>query len=98
MLLTWLRQTFIIFRVPLLTFYNSFHIDRKANLKVGNSNVVFFFFLQLWDAITGEEIYSFQHNHIVKSVTFSSDSGLLATGSIEKLIRVYDINRPDASE
>ncbi|KAL0278784.1 UNVERIFIED_CONTAM: hypothetical protein PYX00_000495 [Menopon gallinae] len=52
---------------------------------------------KLWDAITGEEICSFQHNHIVKSVMFSSDSGLLATGSNEKLIRVYDINRSDAS-
>lgn len=52
---------------------------------------------KLWDAISGEEIHSFQHNHIVKSVTFSGNSSLLATGSNEKLIRVFDINKPESS-
>ncbi|XP_026470555.1 serine-threonine kinase receptor-associated protein [Ctenocephalides felis] len=50
---------------------------------------------KVWDAITGNEVQSFQHKHIVKSVTFSSDSKLLATGSNEKLIRIFDLNQPD---
>ncbi|KAJ4441125.1 hypothetical protein ANN_10975 [Periplaneta americana] len=52
---------------------------------------------KVWDAVTGEEIHSFQHNHIVKSVNFSSDSTLFATGSNEKLVRIFDLNKPDAN-
>lgn len=54
--------------------------------------------LQLWDAITGEELHSFQHNRIVKGVAFSQDSCSLVTGSTEKLIRVFDINKPEESK
>lgn len=54
--------------------------------------------LQVWDAVSGEEVHSFQHNHIVKSVNFSSDSVRFATGSNEKLVRVYDLNKPEESE
>lgn len=53
---------------------------------------------KVWDAITGEELHSFQHNHIVKNVNFSKDSNLLVTGSNEKLVRIFDLNRPDASK
>lgn len=53
---------------------------------------------KVWDAISGEELHSFQHNHIVKSVNFSKDSKFLVTGSNEKLVRIYDLNKPDASE
>lgn len=53
---------------------------------------------KIWDAATGEELHSFQHNHIVKSVQFSNDSQLLTTGSNEKLIRVFDLNKPEASK
>ncbi|XP_053990566.1 serine-threonine kinase receptor-associated protein isoform X2 [Hylaeus anthracinus] len=52
---------------------------------------------KVWDAIKGEEIYSFQHKHIVKSVNFSTDSNYLCTGSNEKLVRIYDLNKPDAA-
>lgn len=52
---------------------------------------------KVWDAISGEEMHSFQHNHIVKSVNFSKDSNLLATGSNEKLVRIFDLNKPEAS-
>ncbi|ENN71163.1 serine-threonine kinase receptor-associated protein-like [Dendroctonus ponderosae] len=51
---------------------------------------------KVWDAITGEELHSFQHNHIVKSVNFSRDSALLATASNEKLVRLFDLNKPEA--
>lgn len=52
---------------------------------------------KVWDAIKGEEIHSFQHKHIVKSVNFSTDSNYLCTGSNEKLVRIYDLNKPDAA-
>lgn len=52
---------------------------------------------KVWDAVSGEELHSFQHNHIVKSVNFSKDSALLATGSNEKLVRIFDLNKTDAS-
>lgn len=52
---------------------------------------------KVWDAIKGEEIHSFQHNHIVKSVGFSTDSNNLCTGSNEKLLRIFDLNKPDSS-
>lgn len=51
---------------------------------------------QVWDAITGDVLQSFQHQHIVKSVAFSADSAYLVTGSNERLVRLYDLNRPDA--
>lgn len=43
-------------------------------------------------------MHSFQHNRIVKGVAFSQDSSFLVTGSTEKLIRVFDINKPEASK
>lgn len=55
------------------------------------------FTCKVWDAVTGDELHSFQHNHIVKSVNFSKDSALLVTGSNEKLVRIFDLNKPDAS-
>ncbi|CAB3370666.1 Hypothetical predicted protein [Cloeon dipterum] len=55
------------------------------------------FSAKVWDALSGDEIHSFQHNHIVKSVDFNVvDPHLLATGSNEKLIRIYDLNKPEA--
>lgn len=51
---------------------------------------------KVWDAISGEELHSFQHNHIVKSVNFSKDSAYLTTGSNEKLVRIFDLNKPEA--
>lgn len=53
---------------------------------------------KVWDAISGEELHSFQHNHIVKSVDFSKDSSNLVTGSNEKLVRIFDLNKPEASK
>lgn len=50
---------------------------------------------KVWDAIKGEEVHSFQHNHIVKSVNFSTDSNHLCTASNEKLVRIYDLNKPE---
>jgi len=54
------------------------------------------FMAKVWDAASGDEIHSFQHQHIVKCVAFSPDGTLLATGSNEKLLRIYDLNNPSS--
>ena len=53
---------------------------------------------KLWNAEKGEELQTFQHNHIVKSVDFNKDGTLLLTGSNEKLLRVFDLGKPDAGK
>uniref|UniRef100_A0A069DYQ4 Serine-threonine kinase receptor-associated protein n=1 Tax=Panstrongylus megistus TaxID=65343 RepID=A0A069DYQ4_9HEMI len=50
---------------------------------------------KIWDAVSGGELQSIPHKHIVKSVHFSNDSTHLATGSNEKLIRIWDLHKPD---
>lgn len=59
---------------------------------------MFYLRFQIWNAVTGEEVLSLQHNHIVKSVNFSTDEHLFVTGSNEKIIRVFDLNKLDAGE
>lgn len=54
------------------------------------------FIAKVWDAVTGDELHSFQHQHIVKCVAFSPDGRRLATGSNEKLLRIYDLANPSA--
>lgn len=56
------------------------------------------FLLQIWDAVSGAELESFPHRHIVKSVNFSSDGSHLVSASNEKILRIWDINRSDAGE
>ncbi|KAI9117443.1 hypothetical protein K1719_011609 [Acacia pycnantha] len=51
---------------------------------------------KVWDALTGVELHSFEHKHIVRSCAFSEDTNLLLTGGVEKILRIYDLNRPDA--
>ncbi|RUS90437.1 hypothetical protein EGW08_001778 [Elysia chlorotica] len=54
------------------------------------------FTAKVWDAEKGEELQSFSHKHIVKSVDFSADSKTLLTGSNEKILRIFDLQKPDA--
>ncbi|XP_028753857.1 serine-threonine kinase receptor-associated protein-like [Neltuma alba] len=51
---------------------------------------------KVWDALTGDELHSFEHKHIVRACAFSEDTHLLLTGGLEKVLRIYDLNRPDA--
>ncbi|KAJ7962906.1 Eukaryotic translation initiation factor 3 subunit I [Quillaja saponaria] len=44
-----------------------------------------------WDAL-----HSFEHKHIVRACAFSKDTQYLLTGGFEKILRIYDLNRPDA--
>lgn len=59
-------------------------------------NFVLFVYRKVWNAVTGDEMHTFSHKHIVKSVCFSDDSRQLLTGSNEKILRVYDLERVDA--
>lgn len=52
---------------------------------------------KVWNAGNGEELHSFKHKHIVKSVSFDEDSNYLITGSNEKLIRVFDLSQPNSA-
>ncbi|CAL5444040.1 unnamed protein product [Camellia sinensis] len=54
------------------------------------------FTAKLWDALTGDELQSFEHKHIVRACSFSEDTHLLLTGGVEKILRIFDLNRPDA--
>nr|GMC97763.1 serine-threonine kinase receptor-associated protein-like [Ipomoea batatas] len=51
---------------------------------------------KIWDALTGDELHSFEHKHIVRACVFSEDTNFLLTGGVEKILRIYDLNRPDA--
>lgn len=53
------------------------------------------FSVQVWDAITGSSLHSFQHKHVVKTVDWSPNSKRLATGGNEGVLRVFDITEPE---
>lgn len=53
------------------------------------------FSAKVWDAMKGEELHTFSHSHIVKSVDFSPDSTQLLTGSNEKLLKIFDLNKTE---
>ena len=41
-------------------------------------------------------LHSFEHKHIVRACVYSEDTHLLLTDGVEKILRIYDLNRPDA--
>ncbi|POR31942.1 Serine-threonine kinase receptor-associated protein [Tolypocladium paradoxum] len=50
------------------------------------------FTAKIWDTHTGEQIASLQHDHIVRAVAYPPDnSDLVATGGMEKKLRVFDL-------
>lgn len=51
---------------------------------------------KLWNALTGDEIASFAHKRIVKTVAFSPDDSKILTGGQEKLLRLFDLAKPEA--
>lgn len=54
------------------------------------------FSAKIWDALTGAELHTLQHKHIVKSLAFSDDGSRLYTGGQEKKLRIFDLGRIDA--
>lgn len=52
------------------------------------------FSVRVWDAITGQSLFSFPHKHVVKTLDWSLDSKRLATGGHEGVLRVFDIAEP----
>lgn len=42
--------------------------------------------------MTGTELHTFSHRHIVKSVDFSNDTSTLVTGCNDKSLRLFDLN------
>jgi serine-threonine kinase receptor-associated protein len=51
---------------------------------------------QVWDAVTGAELRTLEHGHVVRSVDFSHRGGLLATGGQDKKLRIFDTGALDA--
>ena len=49
------------------------------------------FSAKIWNATTGQEELTFKHRHIVKSVNFNRSGDNLATGSNDKLLRIFDV-------
>jgi len=66
----------------------SCQLDPSGNLAATASGD---FSVQVWDAITGQALWQFPHNHIVKTCHFSPDSKRLATGGHEGVLRVFDL-------
>ncbi|MBA0606390.1 hypothetical protein Godav_018861 [Gossypium davidsonii] len=104
-------------------------LDTKA-LRAASASADFS--AKLWDALTGDELHSFEHKHIVRACAFSDvglnclsigilllnlsynlshrpasnachlsklfylqDTHFLLTGGIEKILRIFDLNRLD---
>ena len=53
------------------------------------------FSARVWDTFTGETLHALEHNHIVRAVAFPPQEKpkILATGGMEKKLRIYDLSR-----
>ncbi|KAI0111140.1 WD40-repeat-containing domain protein [Nemania sp. FL0031] len=50
------------------------------------------FTAKIWDTHTGELLCTLQHDHIVRAISYPPDSSdLLATGGMEKKLRIFDL-------
>nr|PNR42741.1 hypothetical protein PHYPA_017571 [Physcomitrium patens] len=51
---------------------------------------------RVWDALTEDELHSFEHKHVVRTCAFSESTTHLLTGGAEKVLQIFDLFRPDA--
>ena len=51
---------------------------------------------KVWNSVTGDLMATFAHVKPVRTVDFRPDSLCLATGGYEAVVRLYDLQRPDA--
>ena len=51
---------------------------------------------QVWDALTGDELFELKHRKIVRAADWSADSAHIVTGGKEGVLRLYDVNRLEA--
>ncbi|EGG22672.1 WD40 repeat-containing protein [Cavenderia fasciculata] len=49
---------------------------------------------KLWDTLNGTELYSFEHDSIVKTADFSRNNNRIVTGGADKVLRVFDLENP----
>ena len=55
------------------------------------------FTARVWNAVTGDEVHQFPHKHIVRTAAFErgTTAARLVTGGAEKLLRIFDLHRPE---
>lgn len=68
-------------------------LDQSARLVATASGD---FSAKVWDAVTGSERHTFQHKHIVRTIDWMPGSQHIATAGKEQLIRIFDLQRPEA--
>jgi len=49
-----------------------------------------------WDALTGDELWNFDHPSVVKQARISTDAKRMLTGGFDKLLRIFDLEKPEA--
>ena len=56
------------------------------------------FSARVWNAVTGDEVHQFPHKHIVRTAAFERGvtATRLMTGGAERLLRIFDLQRPEA--
>ena len=67
-------------------------VNRASRAASGSAD----FSAKIWDALAGDELRCFVHKHIVRACAFSESTSLLLTGGHDKILRIFDLNRPDA--
>jgi len=49
---------------------------------------------KLWDAMSGNELHTFVQGRVIKAVSFSQDDKKMVTGGQDKILRIYDLEKP----
>jgi len=53
------------------------------------------FTVKVWDTYSGTALHTFPHKHVVRAVDISPDGRWVVTGGNEKIVRVYDTEKPN---